>query len=163
MRPEEVKDTVMAMRNDAYRAMTGKDAPPLADYDPHPGLVARGVVSDEHDPESCEADCCVKPVRLGERVHFDYSDILRRKEVRGAAFANVPVRKEWGKNEWGKRGDVRHGIIVGIRTLSNGTITWFSDEPIVFYPDLYFTAYLVSFDLRRKPVYLLPDDVTRRA
>lgn len=30
----------------------------LTDYDPHPGLVARGVVSDEHDPESCEADCC---------------------------------------------------------------------------------------------------------
>jgi hypothetical protein len=153
----------MAMRDDAYLAMTGKPAPLLEGYDPHPGLVARGVVSDDHDPESCDADCCVKAVRLGERVHFDYSDILRRKEVRGAAFANVPVRKEWGKTEWGKRGDVRHGLIVGVRTLSNGVIEWNYEEPIQFYPDLYFTAYLISYDLRRKPVYLLPDDVTRRA
>jgi hypothetical protein len=163
MRPEEVKDTVMAMRNDAYLAMTGKDAPLLEGYDPHPGLVARGVVSDDHDPESCEADCCVKPIRLGERVHFDYSDILRRQSVTLAAKSSSRYGKVWRKTAWGKRGDVRHGVIVGIRTLSNGTITWFSDEPIVFHPELYFTAYLVAFDLRRKPVYLLPDDVTRRA
>lgn len=30
----------------------------LADYDPVPGLVARGVMSDEHDPESCDLACC---------------------------------------------------------------------------------------------------------
>jgi len=135
-----VRDTVMTMRNDAYLAMTGKDAPPMPDLTPP---IPAGV-------------------RLGERVHFDYSDILRRKEVRGAAFANVPVRKEWGKTEWGKRGDVRHGLIVGVRTLSNGVIEWNYEEPIQFFPDLYFTAYLVAFDLRRKPVYLLPDDVTRQ-
>lgn len=28
----------------------------LDNYDPVPGLVARGVMSDEHDPDSCEAD-----------------------------------------------------------------------------------------------------------
>jgi hypothetical protein len=131
----------MAMRNDAYLAMTGKDAPPMPDLTPP---TPAGV-------------------RLGERVHFDYTDILRRKEVRGSAFTNTPVRKEWGKTEWGKRGDVRHGLIIGVRTLSNGVIEWNYEEPIQFYPDLYFTAYLVAFDLRRKPVYLLPDDVTRRA
>jgi hypothetical protein len=96
---------------------------------------------------------------LGARVHFDYSDILRRDEVRGGAFTNTLVRKEWRKTQWGKRGNVRTGIIVGVRTLSNGVIEWNYEEPIQFYPDLYFTAYLVAFDLRRKPVYLLPDDV----
>lgn len=30
----------------------------LRDYDPVPGLVARGVMSSDHDPDSCEADCC---------------------------------------------------------------------------------------------------------
>lgn len=33
----------------------------LDNYDPVPGLVARGVMSDEHDPDSCEADCCTTP------------------------------------------------------------------------------------------------------
>lgn len=34
----------------------------LDDYDPVPSLVARGVMSDaeEHDPESCDLDCCVR-------------------------------------------------------------------------------------------------------
>jgi hypothetical protein len=140
MRPDEVQATVMAMRDDAYRVMTGQPAPPMPDLTPP---TPAGVT-------------------LGARVHFDYSDILRRKEVRGAAFVNVPVRKEWKKVEWGKRGDKRHGIIVGVRTLSNGVIEWNYEEPIQFYPDLYFTAYLVAFDLRRKPVYLLPDDVEVR-
>ena len=30
-------------------------------YDPALGLVARGVMSDEHDPASCEAGCCIPP------------------------------------------------------------------------------------------------------
>lgn len=140
MKPEEVRDTVMAMRNDAYLAMTGKGAPPMPDLTP-PAPAG---------------------VRLGERVHFDHSDILRRQSVT-PYDTKQPMRKEWRKSQWGKRGDVRHGLIVGVRTLSNGTITWFSDEPIVFHPEMYFTAYLVAYDLRRNPVYLLPDDVTRRA
>lgn len=32
---------------------------PLLDgYDPAPGLVARGVMSQDHDPGSCDAACC---------------------------------------------------------------------------------------------------------
>jgi len=30
----------------------------LDDYDPVPSLVARGVMSDDHDQDSCEANCC---------------------------------------------------------------------------------------------------------
>jgi hypothetical protein len=140
VRPEEMRNTVMAMRNDAYRVMTGKDAPPMPDLTPP---TPTGV-------------------KLGEQVHFDYSDILRRQSVT-PYDTRQPMRKEWRKTQWGKRGDVRHGLIVGVRTLSNGVIKWNYEEPIQFYPDLHFTAYLVAFDLRRKPVFLLPDDVTRQA
>jgi hypothetical protein len=154
VKPEEVRDTVMAMRNDAYLAMTGKDAPPLASE------VVAGVIA---DTERVRQDLLrSQPVKLGERVHFDYSDILRRQSVTPYDIKQ-PMRKEWRKTQWGKRGDLRHGLIIGVRTLSNGTITWFSDEPIVFHPEMYFTAYLIAYDLRRNPVYLLPDDVTRQA
>lgn len=152
----------MAMRDDAYRVMTGKDAPLLDGYDPHPGLVAHGVVSDEHDPDSCEADCCKPVPTLGCRVAFDYSDIIYRQQVKPDMFQHPirePFRKKWLKTEWVKRGNHRYGVLVGIRTLSDGTIDWSFDEPVTFYPETYFTAYLVAFDLRRKPVFLLPDDV----
>jgi hypothetical protein len=144
VKPEEVQDTVMAMRNDAYRVMTGKDAPPMPDLTPP---VPNGVT-------------------LGEPVAFDYSDILRREQIKPDMFQHPisePFRKEWRKTQWGKRGTMVKGIVVGVRTLSNGTIDWSFDEPVTFNPETYFTAYLVAFDLRRKPVYLLPDDVTRRA
>jgi hypothetical protein len=104
----------------------------------------------------------VSDVTLGERIHFDYSDILHRQSVTPYDLKQ-PMRKDWRKAQWGKRGDVRHGFIIGVRTLANGTLHWNYEEPTRFVADLYFTAYLVAFDLRRKPVYLLPDDVTRRA
>jgi hypothetical protein len=141
MRPEEVQATVMAMRDDAYRVMTGQPAPPMPDLTPP---TPAGVT-------------------LGARVHFDYSDILRRASVElphKHGHLSGRYGKEWRKAQWGKRGDVRHGIIVGVRTLVNGESQWsYGDEPIVFHPVTYFTAYLVAFDLRRKAVYLLPDDV----
>lgn len=41
----------------------------LDDYDPSLGLVARGVMQgeDDHDPESCEASCCVSAATERER------------------------------------------------------------------------------------------------
>jgi hypothetical protein len=139
MKPGLIQETVMAMRNDAYRAMTGKDAPPMPDLTPP---TPAGVT-------------------LGDRVTFDYSDILHRQSITPYDLKQ-PMRKDWRKAQWGKRGDVRHGFIVGVRTLANGTLHWNYEEPTRFVADLYFTAYLVAFDLRRKPVYLLPDDVERQ-
>ena len=138
MRPEEVQATVMAMREDAYQVMTGQPAPPLAPERPGPVPT------------------------LGCRVAFDYADIIYRQQVKPDMFQH-PIRdafrKEWRKTEWVKRGNHRYGILVGIRTLSNGTIDWSFDEPVTFYPETYFTGYIVAFDLRRKPVHLLPADV----
>lgn len=53
------------------------------------------------------------------------------------------------------------GVIVGQRTLANGENNYNGyDEPIVFVAKERFTAYLVAFDLRRKPVYVLPEHLT---
>jgi hypothetical protein len=140
MRPDEVQATVMAMRDDAYRVMTGQPAPPMPDLTPP---TPAGVT-------------------LGARVHFDYSDILTRQTIVPHSGPGGRYLKEWRKVVWGKRGDVRHGLIVGVRTLVNGESRWNYDEPIEFHPVMYFTAYLVAYDLRRRPVYLLPDDVEVR-
>lgn len=140
MNPQEVRDTLATMRDDAYRVMTGQPAPAMPDLTP---------------PRPTG-------ITLGTRVAFDYADILYRQQVKPDMFQHPirePFRKEWRKTEWVKRGNHRYGIIIGVRTLSNGTIDWSFDEPVTFYPETYFTAYIVAFDLRRKPVHLLPADV----
>jgi hypothetical protein len=43
----------------------------LDNYDPVPGLVARGIVSDEHEPDSCDADCCVIPPGVPDARCYD--------------------------------------------------------------------------------------------
>jgi hypothetical protein len=84
-----------------------------------------------------------------------YSDQLPHDHKHRSGYLKV-----WKRNPYLKRDDTREGVIVGSRTLANGYATWaYADEPIVFYPEEHFTAYLVAYDLRRRPVYLLPSDV----
>lgn len=56
------------------------------------------------------------------------------------------------------------GVIVGVRTLSNGRVTYGygEDGDMVYRPDKdgHFTVYLVAYDLRRKPVHVLPGHAT---
>jgi hypothetical protein len=55
----------------------------------------------------------------------------------------------------------RHGVVVGVRTLVDGTnVNHGYEGGIVFRPVRYYSAYLVAFDLRRRPVYVLPDHLT---
>lgn len=64
------------------------------------------------------------------------------------------VRKYW----YAKECKPRTGLIVGIRTLSNGTREWIDSEKGYEYnPIEYLQAALVVFDMRRKPV-LVPID-----
>lgn len=52
------------------------------------------------------------------------------------------------------------GLVVGVRTLSNGPVEWGSyDEPTVFYPREQVEAVLVAWNLRRVPVLVLPADL----
>lgn len=97
--------------------------------------------------------------RLGATVTFNLRDVLFRGD--GVA-SNVSGRwpKVWKRLSY-QPNRVVDGILIGVRTLSEGDVVWAGhDEPTYYQPTDYLTAYLVAYDLRRRPVYLLPGDVT---
>lgn len=52
------------------------------------------------------------------------------------------------------------GIIIGKRTLQNGVSQWENEEGWMFIPNQWVTAYLVAFNLRQKPVFVLQEHLT---
>lgn len=103
---------------------------------------------------------------LGERITFTHS--LHRRSGWGEHFGTRPGhRKAWEPRpaSWLiRQAENLHGIVVGIRTLSNGHVTYgdWEDGGHVYHADKdgSFTAYLVAYDVRRKPVYVLPEHCT---
>lgn len=98
---------------------------------------------------------------LGQRVK--YAEHIRRRNSRPGEFLGPD--RIWSshagpgmeKHKW----PGGEGIIVGRRTLSNGVNHYNGyDEPIVYEPTERFTAWLVAFDLHRKPVHVLPEHIT---
>lgn len=95
---------------------------------------------------------------LGQRVR--YSSHLQRvykfeKDDRYGRKEWAPVTTYKGEPIGGE------GIIIGKRTLSNGLNQYNGyDEPIVFIPKERFAAYIIAFDLQRKPVHVLPEHIT---
>ncbi len=91
-------------------------------------------------------------LKLGTKVHFDHSSILWREHL-------ADSMRRWTRTRWGK--DQHTGVIVGWRTLSNGKVTYGNDwdGSDEFRPTEHFKAYLVAYDMRRKPVYVLPEDL----
>lgn len=105
-----------------------------------------------------------KYLPLGTRVTFDMADVLGRysDSLPSDHKARSGYLKAWKRNRYLKRGDVRTGVIVGVRTLANGYVSWpYSDEPIVFYPEEHFPAYIVAYDLHLTTVRLRIHDVQR--
>lgn len=110
-------------------------------------------------------------LRLGQRVEFDLANRLVRVSEsptrdRGPNYLNsarypkrwVRQRDKWDHIDYAEQ--FMSGVVVGIRYLSNGYATyvdgtgeWHHKESI--------EAVVVSYDLRRKPVLLIPDDVRR--
>lgn len=87
----------------------------------------------------------IRKTRVGEGVHSETTKIWTSDRY------SFP---EGGKTEGGQ------GIIIGKRTLANGENHYNGyDEPITFKPKERFTAYLVAYDLRRKPVYVRPEHI----
>lgn len=84
-------------------------------------------------------------VELGQKVSFS-ATLTRNK----GSFS----RRYWTSNPK-ERTD---GIIVGIRTLANGAVDH-DDYGNYFVGNAYFRAYLVSYNLRRAPVYVLEGDL----
>lgn len=90
-------------------------------------------------------------LELGTRVHFDHSSILWREHLAGG-------KRRWAPVQWNK--GYMEGVIVGWRTLSNGDVEYGGwDGTTEFSPTEHFKAYLVAYDMRRKPVYVRPDDL----
>lgn len=100
--------------------------------------------------------------QLGQ--HVTYTEHLRRRSAQPGEF--MGPERLWS-NSWGPlyREDHRwpggKGIIVGKRTLSNGNTRWLGEDGGNGYePVESFTAYLIAYDLHRRPVHVLPEHIT---
>lgn len=100
---------------------------------------------------------------LGQRVTFTCT-LRRGTEYRDREYGGRTTRERWKVWQWehypGQPEPApRLGILVGIRTLANGRVDYEYEEGSVF--DVVgaerFTAYLIAYDLRRKPVWVLPE------
>jgi hypothetical protein len=87
---------------------------------------------------------------LGTPVRF-------KRPLRRACPPATPRRKVWEPDPYmtGTYG----GIVVGLRTLSDGETFGGWDEPLTYRPARHYRAVLVVEGLHRKPVLVLPDDV----
>lgn len=102
--------------------------------------------------------------QLGQHVTYSEHLIRRAGYDEGAAY-NARYTKNWTSDKYGFPGSTKtdggQGIIIGKRTLANGVNHYNGDdEPITFIPKERFTAYLVAYDLHRKPVYVRPEHLT---
>ena len=83
------------------------------------------------------------------------SGIIKRKYVQTAKRAKDDnCDKQWVRSE-----SIFHGHVVGERTLSDGDTTRVRGEYAFYTPKRCFKAYLVVYNIHRKPVYVLPEDV----
>ena len=78
--------------------------------------------------------------------------------ARAATYDEFRFWKLWDKRHWVKP-EPMEGIIVGIRTLSNGWVRY-GDEttPTTYTAKEHFIAYLIAYDVRRATEYVLPED-----
>jgi hypothetical protein len=98
---------------------------------------------------------------LGQQVEFRLTDILHRQHdsTTRDQFQRIVTRTGWRSSRWPSPDPVR-GVVVGVRTLSDGRNEYHGyDEPILYCPEEHFEAYLVAYDMRRKPVYVLRDNL----
>jgi hypothetical protein len=106
------------------------------------------------------------PVSLGQRVTFTW--ILKRytehRPIEGDRYGRTSRWKVWKNHSYPGMPEPapQHGIIIGVRHLANGRAEYEHEVGVVWDPcdAERLTAYLVAFDLRRKPVLVLPEHLT---
>jgi len=94
----------------------------------------------------------VKPTfELGQRIEVKnrLQRILRQDDTPKHSWERSI--KEWVTKELPKETEV---MVVGIRTLSNGTTNWEDEIGNIFTPKEYFRALLVVENMKRKPFYV---------
>lgn len=97
-------------------------------------------------------------LKLGDKVQ--YTSTLYRADVdlTPGAF-NSDWERRWVSQPLS--GDPGNGIIVGARTLADGKVEYaYGDHTSSFIKKRTFQAYMVVSELRRKPFFVLPEDVT---
>lgn len=92
---------------------------------------------------------------LGQWVEFTHR--LRRSYSSSSRY-NTWI-KAWVVDPLRPAGKPQRGIVIGQRTLSNGENHYLGDDGIQYRPKNYFKVYLISFDMRRNPVYVLPEHI----
>lgn len=106
---------------------------------------------------------------FGDRVTFTRSLHRRttsRRVISPSEWGNQHrycSYKEWTIERWlgdNPPEDPRDGIVIGKRVLANGYVYYDQGEGTTFGPDQHLTAYLIAYDLNRKPVYVLPEHIT---
>jgi hypothetical protein len=92
-------------------------------------------------------------VKLGTKVRYDARRTLWREHLPSG-------NRRWSSQSYGSTQTPREGVIVGVRTLANGDVEYGGwDATTTFHPTEHFKAYLVAFDMRKNPVYVLPEDL----
>jgi hypothetical protein len=101
--------------------------------------------------------------QFGERVTFS-RDLVRAHEERMGERFGRPVAEHWRTWKRSLIEEHREGIVIGSRTLMN------LERKYIGYEEGWennlttaerFKAYLIAYDMRRKPVLVLPADIRR--
>lgn len=105
----------------------------------------------------CDDEMPEPELELGQPVRFEHS--VARIHSRPGQF--LGPERIWtsvlygdGRSP-GQRTPSGQGIVVGKRTISDGDTSGGYDEWTVYTPFQHYTAWLVAYDLRRKPVHVL--------
>jgi len=75
----------------------------------------------------------------------------------------IETEKRWDrearhtKRKWVPKEQQLSGIVIGHRYVREGIVDYWPDS--TFTPEKYIECYLVAYDLHRKPVYVLPEDM----
>lgn len=107
----------------------------------------------------------LKLLELGTRVRFSRYLDRATAEIPGTwdrdrkSWTPSPVSDLVPRDGLNGRGEIA-GVIVGIRTLSNGVRVWPVEESMRYVAESYFPAVLIAYDLHRKPVLVLPEHVS---
>ena len=79
--------------------------------------------------------------------------------------SKIVACKDGWKREW-KRLDIDQGItgiVIGRRFVKNGKTEGGYEEPLWFIAEKNIECYLVAYDLHKKPVHVLPEDLELEA
>lgn len=87
--------------------------------------------------------------KLGEKIIFN-SILVRKSKWDQEKYA---FKKEWQPKETKEQ----VGIVVGLRTIQNG-LSHPEEHGYIFSPKEYLKAYLVSYNMKNKPVLVLVNE-----